>query len=63
MKKTKVFGLVVIGLVITFFNVLIGCVLIKALWPLIASRLFPELVTAGQVNMTLSYGDKPFLET
>ena len=55
MNKKKVFGLLGLGALIAFINLLLGSLFIKFVWSDIAQRLFPKLVESGQIDPTISF--------
>ena len=62
MNKKKVFGLLGLGLLIAFINLIIGTLLIKFLWADIAERLFPKLIESGQIDPSISFLNAFFID-
>ena len=60
-NKKKLFGLLGIGLFVSMFNLLLGCLFIKLFWSSIANRLFPKLIEEGLINTTMSWLDSFFI--
>tara|TARA_B100000029_G_C17548592_1_gene949332 strand:+ start:304 stop:639 length:336 start_codon:yes stop_codon:yes gene_type:complete len=57
MNKKKMFALVVLGIIVTSINVLIGLVMIKVLWSTIAEALLSNLIVSGQITASMSWKD------
>jgi len=61
MNKKKVFGLLGLGALIAFINLLLGTLFIKFVWADIAERLFPKLVESGQIDPSISFLNALFI--
>ena len=57
MNKKKVFSLVVLGIIVTAINLVIGLVMIKVLWSTIAEALLSNLIVSGQITTSMSWKD------
>ena len=57
MNKKKVFSLLVLGIIVTAINLVIGLVMIKVLWSTIAEALLSNLIVSGQITTSMSWKD------
>ena len=57
MNKKKMFALLVLGVIVTAVNLLIGLVMIKVLWSTIAEALLSNLIVSGQITASMSWKD------
>ena len=55
MNKKKVFSLLVLGIIVTAINLVIGLVMIKVLWSTIAEALLSNLIVSGQITTSMSW--------